>query len=306
MARRLNVPEISTDYHSVCARRDIDAIAVASPDVFHARHALAALEGGKHVFCEKPLGVNMKEALSMLEAANRIQRIHQVGFTYRYLYGVQELKRRVLQGDIGDPYYIRLRHESWDGMHPDFKVSYREKLSLVGGGVLHNVGSHLFDLSHHLIGRSESITGFTMFLPRERRDKLSKQFTPVETDDIAAAWYRCGAGVRGEWFASRASPSSLGGRAYVEVVGTEGALRASLSRGPKESLTISRPDAPEWVDLCLPAQALDGEPHCLALMMRSFVDACLRGSLNETTDASFHDGMMAQKAIGAIEVASCD
>lgn len=304
MARRLNVPEISTDYRVVCARHDIDAVTIASADVFHARHALAALAGGKHVFCEKPLGVTMEEAMAMLEAADRSRRIHQVGFTYRYLYGVQELKRHVRQGTIGQPYYIRLRHESWDGIRPDFKGSYREKQGLVGGGVLHNVGSHLFDLSHHLMGRSESVTGFTMFIPRERGDIGSGRPTPVETDDIAAAWYVCGPGMRGEWFASRASPPNLGSKAYVEVIGTEGALRASLSRGPKESLTISRPRAPEWADLCLPAQALDGEPHCVPLMMRSFVDACLRGALNDTTDASFHAGVMAQKAISAIEEAS--
>ena len=299
VADRLRVPEITTDYEELCARSDIDAVTIASPDVFHARQAQAAFAGDKHVFCEKPLGMNIDEAGAMLQLAVSSRKIHQVGFTYRYLYGVQELKRHLLQGDIGEPYYLRLCHESWEGLHPDFQVSYREKLNLAAGGVLYNVGIHLFDLTHYIIGESTAVTGFTVLLPRERSDKISGQAASVETDDIAAAWYKCGNGVRGEWFASRATPCS-DEKAYIEVVGRDGALKASLSRGSRDALKISRPTHPGWSELPLPQQASAGRPHCLPRMMQSFVDACLRGTLDETIDASFYDGMMAQRAISAI------
>jgi predicted dehydrogenase len=303
VAERWQVPHITTDYEALCARPDVDAITIVSADGFHAREATAAFAGGKHVFCEKPLGTTVDEAVTMLQAANRSGRIHQVAFTFRYLYGVQELKRRLLRGDIGPPTYIRLRHESWEGLLPEFKATFRDRLSCAGGGVLHNVGSHLFDLVHYLVGPTESVMGFTTFLPRQCPHKVSGTLTAVETDDLAASWFVCAEGVRGEWFASRVSPSS-GEKASLEIVGREGAMKASLSRGSRDALYISRPTHPEWESLPLAADATDGRPHCLPRMMRSYVTACLRGTLDQTTDASFHDGMMAQQAIHAVELAA--
>ena len=303
MAERWQVPQITTDYEELCARPDIDAVTIASSDDFHARQAQAALKAGKHVFCEKPLGTTLDEAVTMLHSATRTSCIHQVAFTFRYLYGVQELKRRLLRGDIGQPHYIRLRHESWEGLHPDFKATFRDKLKRAGGGVLYNVGSHLFDLARYLGRQIESVTGFTTFLPRQCPDKTSGDLTYIETDDLAASWFVCADGIRGEWFASRVTPF-LNEKASLEVIGRNGALRASLSRGFRDTLHISRQNNPEWESLPLPPAASDGRPHCLPRMMQSYVTACLRGGLDESIDASFHDGMMAQQAINAVEIAT--
>jgi predicted dehydrogenase len=107
MADRVGVPEIALDYEQVCSRKDIDAVTIATPNVAHAIQAKAAFAAGKHVFCEKPLGMNVHEVIEMVRAAEQSRTIHQVAFTYRYLYGVQELKRRLLKGDIGEPYHVR-------------------------------------------------------------------------------------------------------------------------------------------------------------------------------------------------------
>lgn len=304
MAQRLNVPEITNDYAQLCARSDIDAVTIATQNVFHAQQAQAVLTAGKHVFCEKPLGMTVDESAAMLHAAENTRKIHQVAFTYRYLYGVQELKRRLLNGDIGAPHYIRLQFDSWEGLHPDSTVGFREKMSLAGGGMLYDVGTHLFDLTHYILGPIQAVTGFTALIPRERIDKRSGKLTTVETDDMAGAWFVCSNGVRGEWFASRATPCS-GEKAYVEVVGRDGALKAALSRGTRDSLKISRPTRQAWETLPLPKQASDGKAHCLPIMMRSFVDACLRGKSDETIDASFYDGVAVQHVIGAVQEASC-
>lgn len=65
-------------------------------------------------------------------------------------------------------------------------------------------------------------------------------------------------------------------------------------------LSISRPSQPAWQELPLPKQAYDGKPHCLPLMMRSFVEACRRGQLDDEVDASFHDGLAAQLGLAAV------
>ena len=80
--------------------RDLDGVIVATPNAYHSEQVLAALSHGKHVFCEKPLGMNVAEAHEMLRAAEVSGKVHQVGFTFRYAYGVRELRRRVLAGGI--------------------------------------------------------------------------------------------------------------------------------------------------------------------------------------------------------------
>ena len=126
----------------------------------------------------------------------------------------------------------------------------------------------------------------------------------VETDDIASAWFVCRDGIQGHLFASRATPNS-GDKAYIEVVGREGALRASLSRGSIDMLRVSRSTQPAWELVPLPAAASEGTPHCLGTMMRSFADACFRKSLNSDVDASFHDGLVVQRTMEAVQESAC-
>jgi predicted dehydrogenase len=299
MADRLGVPEVHTDYRELCARDDLDGVTITTPNAVHAEQALAAFAGGKHVFCEKPLGMTVTEVREMLRAAEESGKVHQVAFTFRYTYGVQELRRRVRAGDIGPPYYLRIQYDGWGGLRPEWKAGWREKRDLAGGGMLYDMGSHLFDLACFVLGPVETATGFLHNIPRERTDSRSGEPTEVETDDIAASWFRHESGVRGQWFMSRATPPHTE-NGYMEVIGPEGALQAALSRGNVERLLLSRPTAPAWEPLPLPGDAADGQPHGLGIMMRSFVDACRRGHPDGDVDASFHDGLAAQQGLAAV------
>ncbi|HSS52176.1 MAG TPA: hypothetical protein VLX28_24815, partial [Thermoanaerobaculia bacterium] len=120
----------------------------------------------------------------------------------------------------------------------------------------------------------------------------------VETDDIATANFRFASGARGQWQSSRITPPRA--QNHVQVVGREGALEALLSRGSVDALKVARPGKPGWEELPLPGEAQDGQSHALGRMMRSFVDACLRGQIGEG-DASFGDGLAVQKALTAAE-----
>lgn len=305
MAERLGIPDVHTDHRELCAREDLDGVTITTPNAVHAEQALCAFQHGKHVFCEKPLGVDVPEVEEMLAAARASGKIHQVAFTFRYTYGVQELRRRVRAGDLGQPYYLRMRWEGWGGLNPEWKVGWREKQDRAGGGVLFDMGSHLFDLAHFVLGPIETTTGFLHHIPREQEDRITGERTRVETDDVAAAQFRHASGVRGEWFMSRATPAHTD-NAFLEVVGPEGALQCALSRGNVERLRQSRPTAPDWQDVPLPEAAYDGTPHGLGVMMRSYVDACLRGSLDGDIDASFEDGLDTQRALAAVQQANRD
>lgn len=302
IAAQYGIQTVYTDYRELCARPDIDAITIVTPNVFHADQAMTAFQYGKHVLCEKPMGRTTSEARSMLDAAIASGKIHHVDFLYRHLYGVQELRRRVLAGDIGKPYLLRVQYDGWKGLDPDWKIGWRERQELAGGGELHDHGSHLFDIAGFVCGRIQSVTGFLHRIPRQQPDASNGLPADVETDDIAAAWFLHECGVHGQWFASRATPRS-GENGWLEVTGPEGALRASLSRGTVDRLQVYRPNQTSWEPLPLPAAAGDGLPHCLTAMMSSFVDACIKGHSNLEVDATFVDGVAAQQGLDAVLLA---
>ncbi len=299
LASKFGVPSVHADVNEVCERDDIDALTIVTRNADHRAHALAAIRNGKHVLCEKPLGMNANEAREMAAAAALSRRIHQVAFVFRYTYGVRELRRRVLRGDIGQPYLLRVQYDNWDGLKPEWKAGWRDQLDSAGGGVMFDLGSHLFDLAHHVLGPIESGIGFTGVVPRTRPDGRSGRPIQVETDDFMNAWLHHKSGSRGQIAVSRVTPSFTQ-NGWLEVVGPDGALKAALSRGAVDSLKASTPTIPEWVDVPLALEASDGAPHALGLMMRSFVDACLRGHSDPDLDATFEDGAAVQYAMAAV------
>lgn len=301
LAGRLGVPEIATDPAEVCARADLDGITICTPNDAHRGLALLAFRHGKHVFCEKPLGLSVAQAEEMAAAATASGRIHQVAFTFRYLYGVEELRRRVAAGDVGEPFLLRAQHDYWDGLRPEARIGWRELQAPAGGGTLYDLGSHLFDLARYCLGPIEAVKAELQHLARTMREAFGEAMRAVETDDRAACWLRFASGAAGEWSASRVTPARSAN--FVEVVGREGALEACLSRGRVDRLRAARAGSATWEDVPLLEAASDGESHALTRMMRSFVDACLTGAMGEE-DATFADGLAVQRALAAVEQAA--
>jgi predicted dehydrogenase len=299
LADKFGIQRATDDFHALCADPDIDAITIASANVVHASQAIDALKQGKHVFCEKPLAMTAAEAREMADIARASGKVHQVAFTFRYNFGLRELRRRIAAGDIGKPFFARIQYDRWEGLAPGWTSSWREKKEFAGAGMLFDLGSHLFDITHHVLGPIDSVIGYTHVVPREAPDKTTGEMATVETDDMVNAWIRHSNGIRGQFFISRVTPpfAQLG---YLEIVGDQGALKAALSRGGVDFLKVSSPTVPDWLDLPLPAEASDGKPHALGIMMRSFVDACLRGNIDNKVDASFDDGLAAQLAMSAL------
>jgi predicted dehydrogenase len=299
IAKQFRIPSVFSDYRELCAKADIEAVTIVTANVLHAEQAMIAFQHGKHVLCEKPLARTLSEAQAMLDLALASKKIHHVNFPYRYLYGVRELRRRVRAGDIGDPYLLRVQYDGWKGLDPEWRIGWRERQEVAGGGELYDRGSHLFDIARFLFGRIDQVTGFVHRIPRKRVDASTNRTASVETDDIAAAWFRHESRIRGQLFVSRATPRS-GENGWLEVSGTKGALRASLSRGQIDRLEFCPSAETSWHPVPLPAAADDGQPHCLTASMGAFIDACIKGQSNPDVDASFIDGVAAQQALDAV------
>jgi predicted dehydrogenase len=292
MAERLGVPETMSDYREAVARPDIEAVTITTPNAIHAEIAVAALEAGKHVFCEKPLAMSPTEAEAMVRAAQQCGCINQVAFTFRYTHGVARLRELLRSGAVGRPFFVRMVGEGWGDLRVDARVAWRHQAALSGAGVLADMGSHYFDLVEWVVGPVAEVCGLLHTVDRTRPDRGGLP-TRVDTDDLAHVWMRTIEGVLGEFRTSRVTPSH-GDSGFLEVVGEEGALIALLSRGERDGLQILRPGvAAEEVPL--PPESLTGETYALGRMMRSFVDAILRGRSSEE-DPTFIAGLSAQRA----------
>ena len=277
---------VTLDPAELCASDRVDAVTVCTPNDVHGRHALLALTHGKHVFCEKPLALTVDEATAMTETARQHRVVHQVGFTFRHLLGIEELQRRVKAGEVGEPLVMRCHHQYFDGVQSEADVRWQHRLEVAGGGVLRNSGSHLFDLARLILGPVVAV-----------RAELTSSGRPgVETDDVAMVRLRHASGARAECFASRVAAAERPN--FVEVLGSKGGLHALISRGGFDRLSSFKES--EWRDIELPDEAADGRFHALHRMMHGFVDGCLKGKPSKGT-ATFEDGLAVQHIIAAAE-----
>jgi predicted dehydrogenase len=292
MAARLGVPEAITDYREVVARPDIDAVTITTPNVAHHPIALAAFAAGKHVFCEKPLAMNRDEALAMRRAAEASGRIHQVAFTFRHTHCLQRLREELAKGTIGRPFYVRVHGEGFGDLRPEGQGGWRHVQALSGGGMLADMGSHYFDLVSWIVGPVAEVCGLIENVPRRR--VVGGETVTVDSDDLAAIWFRTANDIPGHFFSSRVTPSHSGG-GFFEVIGENGALFAHTTRGSGDALLLLRPGEPER-DLPLPDESYSKQDYALGRMMRAFVDAILTGHSSPEIDATFVDGWRVQCA----------
>lgn len=121
---------------------DIDGVVIATPSAFHAEQAIQALQNGKSVFCQKPLGRNAAEVISVVEEAKNSNKLLEVDYSYKYTEGIQKIKERMEKGELGEIFSVEAVFHNAYG--PDKDWFYDPKLS--GGGCLMDLGSHLVDL----------------------------------------------------------------------------------------------------------------------------------------------------------------
>ena len=143
------------DYKSVITS-GVDAVFVCTPNRFIPDVVVAALDAGKHVFCEKPPGINMADIKKIMEAEKRNSgQILKVGFNHRYHFGIMEAKKIVDSGKYGKILWMRGIYGKAEGAGgPD---EWRHDPSLAGGGILFDQGIHVIDLFRHFIGEFTEI-----------------------------------------------------------------------------------------------------------------------------------------------------
>lgn len=281
IARKVS-EEIGCDYYSgwesVVNRPDVDCVVVSVPNKFHRDIVIAALEAGKHVFCEKPLAVNPTEAQEMVEAAARARHFLKVGSNLRYFPSVLKAKELLDSSEIGEVLFARgwIGHSGWQiGM-------WYSDAEIIGGGTLLDNGCHLLDLYRWFLGEVQSCVGFV--------STSLWQVSPLE--DNAMATFRF---TNGKIAFLQSSWTEWAGYMYLEIYGTQGFLRID-NRGQSCITTLGNREGQNTV-----FDYSQEPPRAYVLEFNDYVDAII--SNRQPLPSGFDGLRVVQMAYGVYQSA---
>lgn len=161
---------------------DLDAIVIATPSALHADQAVAALEKGLHVFCQKPLGRNAAETRRVIETAREANCLLGVDLSYRHLTGAKKIHDLIRGGELGRIFSVDVVFHNAYG--PDKAWFYDPKLS--GGGCVIDLGIHLVDLALWAMDfpRVEKVSSrlFVQGVPLRDRTRQVEDFATARID----------------------------------------------------------------------------------------------------------------------------
>ncbi|MEI9477667.1 MAG: Gfo/Idh/MocA family oxidoreductase [Deltaproteobacteria bacterium] len=201
--------EAETDWERIVSRPDIDIVINSAINAYLEPITVRALQTGKHVLCEKPLGRNSAEALRMVRAANEHQLLLKTGFNHRFHPALWKAKQVLDAGEIGKCLNIRARYGH--GGRPGMEKEWRASKELCGGGELLDQGVHVIDLIRWFGGEITEVYG-----------RVETKFWPMEVEDNAFAILKTGSDATASFHVSWTNWKNI---FSFEVFGADGYLR---------------------------------------------------------------------------------
>lgn len=316
--------EASEDFEAVIARDDIDVVDIVTPGHLHAEMAIAALEAGKHVLCEKPLANTVDEAKQMAAAAEKAAAkgvFAMVGFTYRRVPAATFARDLVARGVVGEIRQVRAQYlQDWLA-DPEAPLTWRMDKSKAGSGALGDIGAHAVDLAQFITGMSvDSVSGVMETFVKERpvlaegqglSGTAGSERGPVTVDDYASFNARFDSGALGAFEATRFATGRKNAL-RIEVAGDKGAILFDLEdmnavqfydatvpateQGFKR-IFVTEADHP-YLEAWWPPGHLLGYEHGFSHQAKDLVEAIAAGV---QPTPSFADGYQVQRVLDAVE-----
>ena len=224
-AKEIGCDYWTADYHELLARPDIDFVDVTVPNHAHAEIVIAAAQAGKHIYCEKPLAMNVEEGKQMVAAAAAAGVKTQMTFNLRFFPAVNRARQLIEAGFLGKLFSFRGRYYRASYIDPNKPISWRQQRAIAGGGALFDIGSHVLDLLYLLLGPFGTVQATLDTLIKERPAATgSSEKVPVDVDDIALLQARLTDGTLGLIEVSRMG-TGFTNEVVVELFGDKGAIR---------------------------------------------------------------------------------
>lgn len=248
-ARRHRVDRTTADWREVIADPNVDIVSVAAPNSLHREIAIAVAEAGKHLWIEKPVGLNAAEARDVASAVAEAGIIDAVGFNYRTVPAVTKARTLIASGAIGEVTHARVSLLTDYAAHPGGVLSWRFEREQGGYGILGDLASHGVDLLRYLLGDFRELVADTAIFIPERpipsgagSHYATVELTPdtpmgaVENEDYVAAMLRTTSDARAFLEAGRTEVGQQ--NAYVvQVHGHTGLLRWDFRRSDELELS---------------------------------------------------------------------
>lgn len=312
-----------TDYRKLLERDDIDLIDINAPSNAHKEIVLAAARAGKHIFCEKPLALTLADAREMLAAVEQAGVTHMVGFNYRFAPAVRLAKKLVEEGRLGKIHHFRAWFlQDWI-VDPEFPLVWRLQKEIAGSGSHGDLGAHLIDLAHYLVGELEEVIGMSETFVRERPPadsmtglsaKGSKDApkAPVTVDDATLFMARFKNGALGSFEATRFAPGHRCTNSF-EINGSKGSIKFDFERMNELQVyftedaadvqgfrrVLATDPAHAYMDAWWPAGHTIGYEHTFIHEIVELMTA-LREGRQPVPD--FRDGVKCQQVLEAVDV----
>lgn len=218
------------DYRELCERDDIDVISCCTPNYLHKDVLIQALRNGKHVYMDKPLACTLEEAVAMKEEAVRHPEcITQMAFQYRFIPAILRAKELIASGALGQVFSARVCYLHAGYIDPKRPFTWRLDVKQSGkGGAIFDLGSHVVDLTRHLLGEFAEVHHLSETFIKERPLKEDpSQMKPVEVDDISILLFRMQSGAVGTLESSRLATGAQD-EIRFEAHGSQGGIRFNL------------------------------------------------------------------------------
>ncbi|HEV2972262.1 MAG TPA: Gfo/Idh/MocA family oxidoreductase [Pirellulales bacterium] len=217
-----DLKKITTRFEELSDDPEIDALVIATPNASHRPIALAAARAGKHVMCEKPLGLNAGEVREMHHAARDAGIVHMTAFTYRFAPAMRYLKHLVASGALGQPRHFRSqRFLDW----PETSWGWRQYKSSAGAGDLYDMTIHRIDFAMDLLGPIRRVCGALARFAERIKTPDGRSCPPSDVDDWSCLIGEFACGATGVWEGTTlAKGYGRGGfgHEWAEINGSEG------------------------------------------------------------------------------------
>jgi len=241
-----------TDWHKAVRRKDIDIVDICTANDAHMELVLGALKAGKHVFCEKPLAMNLKQATRMAQAAVNAGVKHMVNFNYRTTPAIALAKQLIDEGRIGRIFHWRARYlQDWI-IDPTFPLVWRLDKAVAGSGSHGDLNAHIIDLALWLVGGISDVSALMETFVKRRPQQAQttggltaaagEGYGDVTVDDAVLALARFQNGAVGTFEASRFSAGHKNDL-FFEINGDKGSIRFEFER-MNELQYFNREDPP--------------------------------------------------------------
>ncbi len=239
-AKQFGWEEYTTDWKSLIERDDIDIIDINAPSDAHKEIAIAAAKAGKHLYCEKPLALTLEDSREMLAVAEEAGVKHMVGFNYRFTPAVMLAKKLIDEGRLGEIFHFRAWFlQDWI-IDPNFPLVWRLQKEVAGSGSHGDLGAHLIDMAHYLVGDISEVIGMSETFIKERpipsnmtglsatSDENSPK-GPVTVDDATLFMARFANGALGSFEATRFATGHRSTNSF-EINGSKGSVIFDFER----------------------------------------------------------------------------